>query len=149
MRKSLIIIACIIFIMGCSKNNDNNDSRILPVDTTLTNQNGLENWKLVMIPKINALGQQGYDIEFMYTGSASVKSVVVYYRVDTEEKLSGKTVKADSKTVVSKLDSNEKITLSDLVLPLNIPVSVEVDWLEGNHINKGTGTFKITETKQK
>ncbi|NOU68828.1 hypothetical protein GC096_32940 [Paenibacillus sp. LMG 31461] len=149
MRKFLIVMACIIFILGCSKNTDNKDSKILPVDTALTNQNGLENWKLVMISKINALGRQGYDIEFMYTGSASVKSVVVYYRVDTKEKLSGKTVKADSKTVVSKLESNEKITLSDLELPINIPVSVEVDWLEGNHINKGTGTFNITESKQK
>jgi hypothetical protein len=147
MRKFLIIMACIIFIVGCSKNTNNKDSEILSVDTALTNQNGLENWKLVMIPKINSLGQQGYDIEFMYTGSAPVKSVVVYYRVDTKEKLSGKTVKADSKTVVSKLDPNEKISLSDLVLPINIPVSVEVDWLEGNYINKGTGTFNITESK--
>lgn len=148
MRKFLIVMVCIIFIMGCSKNTDK-DSKILPVDTTLTTQNGLENWKLVMIPKINALGQQGYDIEFMYTGSATVRSVVVYYRVDTKEKLAGKAVKADSKTIVSKLESNEKITLSDLDLPINIPVSVEVDWLEGNHINKGTGTFNITESKQK
>lgn len=31
-----------------------------------------------MIPEINSLGQQGYDIEFKYIGSASVKSVVVY-----------------------------------------------------------------------
>lgn len=147
MRKLLVIMACFLFIVSCSKNADNVDSKILSFDTSLTNQNGLENWKLLMLPKINTLGQQGYDIEFMYTGSAFVKSVVVYYRVDTKEKLSGKNVKADSKTVVSKLDPNEKITLSDLALPINIPVSVEINWLEGNHINKGTGTFNITESK--
>ncbi len=100
-----------------------------------------------MIPKSFAPGQQNYDLEFQNSGDISVQSVTVYYRVDTKEKLSGTIVKPDSKTVVSKLDPNEKLTLSDLNLPIDTPISVEVDWLEGNRINKGTGVLIITEIK--
>ncbi|SFL36797.1 hypothetical protein SAMN03159341_105303 [Paenibacillus sp. 1_12] len=147
MKKMCIIASVIIALSGCSLNTNNMDFKIRSVNTELTKQSGLEHWKLALLPKTNSLGQQGYDIEFQNTGEASVKSVVVYYRIDTKEKLSGKTVKADSKTVISKLDPNEKITLSDLTLPMDTPISVAVEWLEVNHISMGSGIFKITESK--
>lgn len=49
--------------------------------------------------------------------------------------------------VISKLDPNQKITLSDLTLPINTPIQVEVDWLVGSTIKRETGTFQITESK--
>ncbi|MFD0676369.1 MULTISPECIES: hypothetical protein [unclassified Paenibacillus] len=147
-KMSLLLVCLIAMFTGCSKSTDSTHTEVRSVVTTeLTKQDGLDHWKLRMVPKVNTLGQQGYDIEFQNSGDASVKDVTVYYRIDTKEKLSGSTVKADSKTVVSKLDPNEKISLSDLTLPVNTPISVEVDWLEGNHISKGTGIFKITESK--
>lgn len=100
-----------------------------------------------MSPKVDLVGQQVYDLEFQYTGESPIKDVTVYYRIDTKEKLSSSIVKADSKTIVSDLDKNEKITLSELILPLNTPISVEVDWLKGNFIDKGIGTFNIKEIK--
>jgi hypothetical protein len=141
-------LACLVVIFaGCSKNTDNIDTKVRSVNTNLTKQSGLEHWRLALIPKINSLGKQEYDIEFQNSGDTSVKSVTIYYRVDTKEKLLGKTVKADFQTMISKLDANEKITLSDLTLPINTPIQVEVDWLVGSTITRGTGTFQITEFK--
>ncbi|NOU96751.1 hypothetical protein GC093_26540 [Paenibacillus sp. LMG 31456] len=148
MRKWSILLVCLLVILtGCSKNTASTDYEVRSVVTELTKQDGLDNWKLAMVPRTNTLGQQGYDIEFINSGNASVTNVTVYYRIDSKEKLSSPTVKADSKTVVSKLDPHEKISLADLTLPINTPISMEVDWLEGNHISKGTGIFKITESK--
>ncbi|MCU6798291.1 hypothetical protein OB236_39800 [Paenibacillus sp. WQ 127069] len=147
MRKWSIIACVIATLSGCSPTIDDAASKIRSVHTELTKQNGLEHWKLALIPKYFAPGQQNYDLEFQNSGDISVQSVTVYYRVDIKEKLSGTIVKPDSKTVVSKLDPNEKLTLSDLNLPIDTPISVEVDWLEGNRINKGTGVFRITEIK--
>lgn len=148
MRKlPLWLVLLFVVLSGCSTSSEPDNTKFRSVSTELTKQQGLEHWKLVMLPKTNGLGEQAYDIEFQYTGEASVKGVTVYYRIDTEEKLSAPTVKADSKTVISKLDPNEKITLSELILPIDVPVSVEVDWLEGNRISRGTGVFKITELK--
>jgi len=144
---SCLMICLILVLTGCSNNKDNEDYKIRTVNIQLTKQDGLDNWKVIMVSRINNVGQQGYNIEFQYTGESSVKDVTVYHRVDTKEKLSGKIIKADSKTMVSKLEQNEKITLSDLNLPVDTPISVAVDWLDGNFIRKGSGTFEITEVK--
>jgi hypothetical protein len=117
--------------------------RVIP---ELINQNGLEHWKIALVPKPYSLGQQRYDIEFQYSGHTSVKNVAMFYRVDTKEKLSSENVNADSKTLISKLNPAEKITFSDLSMPIDTPIYVEVDWQEGNNINKGTGTFLIKTT---
>lgn len=146
MRVFSCLIVCLILVLsGCSNNNE--DYKVQSVDIQLTKQNNLDNWKLSMVSRVNTVGQQGYGIEFQYTGNSSVKDVTVYYRVDTKEKLSGKIVKADSKTIVSKLEQNEKITLSDINLPVDTPISVAVNWLDGNYIKKGSGTFEISEVK--
>ena len=97
-----IIVSLTLVLSGCSNNNE--DYKIRTVDIQLVQQHDLDNWKLSMVPSTNTVGQQGYDIEFRYTGNSSVKNVTIYYRVDTKEKLSGKIVKADSRTIVSKLD---------------------------------------------
>ncbi|MDF2652030.1 MAG: hypothetical protein K0Q73_7835 [Paenibacillus sp.] len=148
MRKLSILLVCLITMLaGCSKSTDSEDSKVRPVHIQLTNQNHLEHWKLVMLPNTRSPGQQTYDIEIQNAGETSAESVTVYYRVDTKEKLSGTTVKADSTTAVSKLDPNEKITLLDLTFPIDTPISLEVVWLEGNHISRGSGAFMITEIK--
>lgn len=148
MRKlPLWLVLLFVVLSGCSTGSEPDNTKFRTVSTELTKQQGLEHWKLVMLPKTNGLGEQAYNMEFQYTGDTSVRSVTVYYRIDTKEKLSAPTVKADSKTVISKLDPYEKITLSELILPIDVPVSVEVDWLEGNHVNRGTGVFQITEVK--
>ncbi|WP_127582575.1 hypothetical protein [Paenibacillus koleovorans] len=148
MRKWLLLIVLLgTLVTGCKADTEPEDFGSRPVKTELSKSQGLENWNLVMIPKSDLLGKLVYDIEFQYTGEPPAKSVVVYYRIDTEEKLKAPTVKADSKTVVSTLSRLEKITLSELVLPIDTPISVEVDWFLGNQIKRGTGVFTISEHK--
>ncbi|WP_090827223.1 hypothetical protein [Paenibacillus sp. yr247] len=66
------------------------------ISVKLTKQNGLKHWKLALL----------YRKQILW----GIKDKILnYFRVDTKEKLSGKTVKADSQTMISKLDPNEKI----------------------------------------
>ncbi|WP_405156377.1 hypothetical protein [Paenibacillus sp. FSL K6-0108] len=148
MKRLTLLMLCVLFILtGCSEEKENKDTEARNVNIDFSKQNNLNDWKVIMSPKVDLVGQQVYDLEFQYTGESPIKDVTVYYRIDTKEKLSSSIVKADSKTIVSDLDKNEKITLSELILPLNTPISVEVDWLKGNFIDKGIGTFNIKEIK--
>ncbi|UPK46363.1 hypothetical protein [Paenibacillus pabuli] len=148
MKRLTLIMLCVLFILtGCSEEKENKDTEARNVNIDFSKQNNLNDWKVIMSPKVDLVGQQVYDLEFQYTGESPIKDVTVYYRIDTKEKLSSSIVKADSKTIVSDLDKNEKITLSELILPSNTPISVEVDWLKGNFIDKGIGTFNIKEIK--
>ncbi|WP_413376380.1 hypothetical protein [Paenibacillus taichungensis] len=148
MKKLTVLVLFILFILtGCSGDQDNKDTKLRSVNIDFSKQNNLNDWKVIMLPKVDSVDQQVYDLEFQYTGESPIKDVTVYYRIDTKEKLSKSIVKADSKTIVSDLDKNEKITLSELILPPNTPISVEVDWLKGNFIDKGVGTFNIKEIK--
>jgi len=78
---SLLMAVLILSCTGCSKNMEDDESKIRTVDIELTKQNDLDQWKLSMVPKVNTVGQQGYDIEFQYIGEAQVKDVTVYYRI--------------------------------------------------------------------
>ncbi|MCR8645518.1 hypothetical protein NV379_23045 [Paenibacillus sp. N1-5-1-14] len=148
MKKLKVLVLCVFFILtGCSGNQENKDTKSRSVIIDFSEQNNLNDWKVSMLTKLDLVGQQVYDLEFQYTGESPIKDITVYYRIDTKDKLSRSIVKADSKTIVSNLDKNEKIILSELILPLNTPISVEVDWLKGNFIDKGIGKFKIKEIK--
>lgn len=145
---TILLSSMLLFIVGCSSAaNESLDTKVLPVDTELIKEDGLDEWKVSLLPGVNSLGQQGYELSVQNKSDASIENVTIYYRVDSKEKLSAQTVKADSQTVISKLDSNESITLSDLSLPIGTPIQVEVDWQVGTTIRRGTGTFQITESK--
>lgn len=118
------------------------------VKTELTNPQHLEQWKLSLLPKLSPGTSWQYSIEVQYTGEQTVSNVVVVYRVDTKEKMSGSTIRPDAKMIVSKLEPNEKITIEDLSLPLNTPIQVGVTWLSVNTYLNGAGTFTITELKE-
>jgi hypothetical protein len=159
MKLVLWLLICILITNGCSYFSNKTkletpssvpkyyivleQGEFIRVIPEFMNQTGLEHWKIALVPKPYSLGRQGYDIEFQNSGHTSIKNVTMVYRVDTKEKLSGENVKADSKTLISKLDPAEKITFSDISLPIDTPIHVEVDWQEGNNINEGTGTFLI------
>jgi len=147
-KKFIVLVLCVLFIItGCSGDQENMDTKDRSVHIDFSKQNNLNDWKILMSPKTDLVGQQVYDLVFQYIGESPIKDVTVYYRIDTKEKLSRSIVKADSKTVVSDLDKNGKITLSELILPINTPISVAVNWLKGNFIDKGVGTFHIKEIK--
>lgn len=117
------------------------------IKTELTNPQHLEQWKLSLLPKSAPDMSWQYAIEVQYTGEQAISNVVVVYRVDTKEKMSGSTIGPDAKMVVSKLEPNEKITIQDLNLPLDTPIQVGVTWLSVNTIINSSGTFTITELK--
>jgi len=138
----------ILIMSGCSSNDIDDRHKIRSVEIKLTNQNGLDKWDLSMEPRIDTAGQQVYNMELTYTGDSTITGVTVYHRVDSAEKLAGKIVKADSKTIFSTIEQHDKITLSDLTLPVQTPISIGLDWQDGNHIYKGSGVFVILEVQE-
>jgi|GEM_PF-5316495 len=146
MRKRMIL-GFILLLTACSAQSSNNTlQEIPPIKTELIKQQNLDRWKLALIPK-NNFAERQYDIEAQYTGSNSIESVALVYRIDTKEKLSGKVIKPDAKVVVSKLDANEKITFTDLSFPNDTPIQVGLTWADGSHITHGDGTFRISVIK--
>ncbi len=147
--KRLCLFVCLMMLTACSS-ADKSGKVLEPsaVKTELTNPQHLDQWKLALLPTNRSPEMSWqYAIEVQYTGEQAVSNVVVVYRVDTKEKMSGSTIRPDAKMVVSKLEPNEKIMIQDLSLPLNTPIQVGVTWLSVNTIINSSGTFTITELK--
>ncbi|WP_079914036.1 hypothetical protein [Paenibacillus sp. 32352] len=146
--KKWAIFICIMMLAACS-GPDKGGKAPEPssVKIELTNPHQLDQWKLALIPTRSPETSWEYAIDVQYTGDTPTNNVVIVYRVDTKEKMSGSTIRPDAKMVVSKFDPNERIKIQDLSLPLNTPIQVGVTWLNVNTIMNGYGTFTITEIK--
>ncbi|MBE1446275.1 hypothetical protein [Paenibacillus sp. OAS669] len=146
--KKWALFICIMMLAACSGPNKGGKApEPSSVKIELTNPYQLDYWKLALLPTRSSETSWQYAIEVQYTGDRPTNNVVIVYRVDTKEKMSGSTIGPDAKMVVSKLDPNERVTIQDLNLPLNTPIQVGVTWMNGGTIMNGYGTFTITEIK--